>query len=190
MLKKYSWLLLALFLTGAIWFLTPVSHPEWIKNSFFVGLALYLLLLFLFFSKFPTRNSDERPYFGLTEKLYNSTLMGTFIIYTAGIWVITPATHPSWIKNSFLGFGLVVLIGFFLYFTFKKVGEKPDDRFFTNLAKAASLTLALTLFSLFLLSIITIFISFTIKAGMLLIFSSVMILVFDFSFFLFEKRGE
>jgi hypothetical protein len=40
-----------------------------------------------------------------------------------------------------------------------------------------------------ILTIITFFQPFTLKAGMILIFSAAMILAFDFAFFFFEKRG-
>lgn len=110
-------------------------------------------------------------------------------IYAKGIWVITPATNPRWIKDSFLGFGLLLLLAFFLYFVFKKIDEKPDDRFYTNLSKAACLTLCLVLLSLMILTIITFFYPFTLKAGIILIFGAAIILTFDFAFFFFEKRG-
>ena len=188
MFKKFAWPLASLVLTGAIWFLTPASNPAWIKNGIFAGFLIYLLLLFLFISKLP-KPDPETFYFGLTEKLYTVTLFGAMGIYGKGIWVITPATNPSWIKDVFLGFGLFLLMAFFLYFAFKKVYEKPDDRFYTNLAKAACLTLGLVLLSLMILTIITFFQPFTLKAGMILIFSAAMILAFDFAFFFFEKRG-
>ena len=189
MLKKYAWPLASLVLTGTIWFLTPASDPAWIKNGIFAGFLIYLLLLFLFISKLPKPDPDEPFYFGLSEKIYTVTLLAAMGIYGKGIWVITPATNPSWIKDGFLGFGLFLLLAFFLYFAFKKVDEKPDDRFYTNLAKAACLTLSLVLLSLMILTIITFFYPFTLQAGMLLIFSAAMILAFDFVFFYFEKRG-
>ena len=189
MLKKYAWPLASLILTGAIWLLTPTTDPTWIKNGIFAGFLIYLLLIFLFISKLPKPDPEEPFYFGLTEKLYTVTLFGAMGIYGKGIWVITPATNPSWIKDVFLGFGLFLLVAFFLYFAFKKVYEKPDDRFYTNLAKAACLTLGLVLLSLMILTVITFFYPFTLQAGMILIFSAAMILAFDFAFFYFEKRG-
>ncbi|HFI0144085.1 TPA: hypothetical protein ACGPBJ_000314 [Streptococcus suis] len=189
MLKKYAWLLASLVLTGTIWFMTPASNPAWIKISIFTGFLIYLLLLFLYFSKLPKPAPNMSFYFGLTEKLYTVTLIAAMGIYGKGIWIITPATNPSWIKDVFLGFGLFLLLIFFLYFTFKKVDEKPDDRFYTNLAKAACLTLCLVLLSLIIFTIITFFQPFTLTAGMILIFSAAMILAFDFAFFFFEKRG-
>lgn len=187
--KIYPWFILSLLLTGAIWFFTPASNPDWIKNSIFIGLIIYLLLLFLFFSKFPTPDSNKQYYFGLTEKLYTGTLMAAMGIYCKGIWFITPDTNPIWLKHLFLGIGLLILFVFFLYFIFKKVDEKPDDRFYTNLARAASFTLITVLISLLILSMVTFMVPFTLNAGMLLIYSAGMILIFDFSFFFFEKRG-
>ncbi|MGT2906668.1 DUF3796 domain-containing protein [Streptococcus dentiloxodontae] len=186
-----SWLPLMLLL----WFLTPQSHPAWIKPTVFISVLLVQAIILLvqaiilwFFRKEAFQDPENR-YFGLTEKLYSLTLLAAMGIYIKGIWAFTPNTNPIWLKPVFLGLVLLILVAFFLYFAFKKVDEKPDERFYADLAKAACLTLTLMLASLIILSVITFFLPFTLTAGMVLIFGAVMILTFDIAFFLFEKRG-
>ncbi|QHF55122.1 MULTISPECIES: hypothetical protein [Streptococcus] len=167
---------------------TPNSNPWWIKPLILtITIILQLILLSILFRIQP--NQRQQAYFGLTEKLYTCTLLTTMGIYTKGIWVITPDTNPAWLKHLFLGLSLLILVGFFLYFAIKKVDEKADDRFYINLAKAASLTLILVLSSLMVLSIITFFMPFSLNAGMVLIYGATMIFIFDIGFWIFEKRG-
>lgn len=186
--KKNLWLFLSFILTGAIWLLTPASNPSWIKHTILLGAFLYQIFLFLLLSKIPATDQKYR-YFGLTEKLYTITLMAAMGIYTTGVLVVTPDTNPFWIKPLFLGIGLLILFGFFLYYSFKKVDEMPDERFYADLAKAACLTLTLVLICLLVLSVITFFMTLTLTTGVILIFSGIMIFVFDMAFFFFEKRG-
>ncbi|MGT2666760.1 hypothetical protein ACVRYP_05540 [Streptococcus rifensis] len=187
--NRYKWtFVLTILVTAALWIWTPPSNPNWIKNLIFAGAILYQLLLYLYFKRIPLADSKE-TYFGLTEKLYAVTLFTAFAIYTKGIWALTPDTDPVWLKHLVLGIGLTVLAVFALYFLFKPIDEKPDDRFYMNLAKAASLTLVLVVVSLMLLTIVTFFRSLTITAGMVLIFGGAIIFAFDLAFFYFEKRG-
>ena len=179
-----SWLPLMLLL----WFLSPQSHPTWIKPTVCISVLLVQAVIFGFFRKEAFQDPEDR-YFGLTEKLYTMTILAAMGIYTKGIWTLTPNSNPIWIKHVILGLGLLILVIFFVYFAFKKVDEKPDERFYADLAKAACLTLTLMLACLMILSVITFFFPFTLTAGMVLIFGAVMILVFDIAFFLFEKRG-
>lgn len=179
-----SWLPLMLLL----WFLSPQSHPAWIKPTVFIIVLLVQSVILWFFHKEAFQDPEDR-YFGLTEKLYSMTIFAAMGVYTKGIWVLTPNSNPIWIKHVILGLGLLILVVFFVYFAFKKVDEKPDERFYANLAKAACLTLTLMLACLMILSVITFFFPFTLTAGMVLIFGAVMILTFDIAFFLFEKRG-
>ncbi len=189
MAKRYKWtFILTLLVTAALWIWTPPSNPNWVKHLVCAGAILFQLLLFLYFKRIPAPNSKE-TYFGLTEKLYTVTLFTAFAIYTKGIWALTPDTDPIWLKHLVLGIGLTVLAALALYFLFKPVAEKPDDRFYMNLAKAASLTLVLVVASLMLLTIVTFFRPLTLNAGMVLIFGGAIIFAFDLAFFYFEKRG-
>ncbi|MEX2784061.1 hypothetical protein AB3331_02545 [Streptococcus sp. H49] len=177
---------------GLLWFVMPPSHPSWIKP---LALSIVMLLQTVcFFIMLKLRVLDgtkeqQKRYFGLTEKLYTVTILTASAIYVKGIWVLSPASNPVWIKHLFLGLALLVLVGLALYFAFKKVDEYPDDRFYANLAKAASLTLLLMLVSLMVLSLVTFFVPFVLTAGMVLVFGAAMVLIFDIAFYAFEKRG-
>lgn len=188
-MKNKKWLYIFwLPLMLLLWFLSPQSHPAWIKFTVFIIVLLFQAVILWLFRKEAFQAPEDR-YFGLTEKLYSMTIFAAMGIYTKGIWAITPDTNPVWIKHVFLGLGLLILIAFFLYFAFKKVNERPDERFYADLAKAACLTLTLVLVCLMILSVITFFFPFILTAGMILIFGAAMILAFDIAFFLFEKRG-
>ncbi|AXQ79553.1 hypothetical protein DDV21_011020 [Streptococcus chenjunshii] len=175
-----------------IWILTPPSQPSWIKHLVFLITMLLQLICFFIILKlqlFQKSEVQREPFFGLTEKLYTITIFTAFAVYIKGLWALTPDTDPVWIKHVFLGLGLAVFAGLTLYFAFKKVDELPDDRFYTNLAKAACFTLLLVLLSFIVLSLVTFFRPFTLTAGMVLIFSAAMIFIFDLAFYVFEKRG-
>ena len=167
---------------------TPPSNSPWVKHTVFLVTITMQGFIFWLVSKAQSQE-DEEKYFGLTEKLYGMTLFSAMAIYTKGIWIITPATSPIWLKHLFLGSGLFVLILCFLYFALKKVDEQADERFYMNLAKAACTTLVLIVLSLIVLSIVTFFLPFTLRTGMVLIFTASMIVFFDLFFLIFEKRG-
>lgn len=84
--------------------------------------------------------------------------------------------------GMFIGIQIVIL----LFFSLKKITERPDERFFINLAKAASLTL----FSLAILAIVLSFFSIVIiTPELLFILISAIILIFAITFNVFENRG-
>lgn len=185
--KQSKWtFIIGMVITIGIWLFTPNSHPLWIKHTILGILSLYQIIIFIIFAKMKTPPKEER-HFGLTEKLYTLTLFLAMAIYIKGLWAILPFT---WITHLICGSCLFTMVLFFLYFAFKKVEERPDERFYADLSKAACLTLVVLLLGFLLLSVFTFFIPFTLQAGMILIFSAAMILVFDFAFFVFEKRGD
>ena len=173
----------------ALWIFTPQSNPVWIKHLIFFLTIIQQSLIFWLFRKQIARPSKKSNYFGLTEKLYTATIFAAIFIYTVGIWILAPATQPVWIKHLILGISCLIEIGTLLYFLFKKVDEKPDERFYSNLAKAACLTLFILFICLTLLTLITFFWPFTLTTGMVLIFFGIIILLFNIAFFHFEKRG-
>lgn len=185
--RKWPYLFTVAMMLG-LWLLTPNSNPAWIKHLIFAITILVQVIIFTVISRIKPVPKEER-YFGLTEKLYTVTLFTAFAIYTKGIWVLTPDTNPVWLKHFFLGAGLVILTILALYFLLKKTKEKPDERFWADLAKAGAVTLLFILFSLLILSIVTFLIPFTLTAGMVFIYTAVMIFTFDLAFFYFEKRG-
>lgn len=184
---KWPYLFTVAMMLG-LWLLTPASNPAWIKHLIFAITILLQVIIFIVISRIKPLPKEEQ-YFGLTEKLYTVTLFTAFAIYTKGLWALTPDTNPAWLKHFFLGAGLVILTLLALYFLFKKTTEKPDERFWVDMAKAGAVTLIFILLSLLILSIITFFIPFTLTAGMVLIYAAAMIFVFDLAFFYFEKRG-
>lgn len=172
----------------SIWFLTPTSNPTWLKHLIFTITILVQGIAFAVISRIKPVPKEDR-YFGLTEKLYTVTLFTAFGIYTKGLWALTPDTNPIWLKHFFLGTGLAILTALALYFFFKKTTEKPDERFWFDMAKAGAVTLAMILISLLVLSVVTFFVPFTLTAGMILIYAAAMIFTFDLAFFYFEKQG-
>lgn len=75
--------------------------------------------------------------FDLSAKLYTILIFAAGIFYTVGIWVATPSVS-SGIKEWIMGIGLVIELILFGFFCLKNVKETPDERFYANLAKAAS----------------------------------------------------
>lgn len=186
MFKKFAWPLASLVLTGAIWFLTPASNPAWIKTASLQG-----------FSDLPASPSSSSPnflpdpetfYFGLTEKLYTVTLFGAMGIYGKGIWVITPATNPSWIKDVILGFGLFLLMAFFLYFAFQRWTRSQTIASILSGQGRLAWPLCLVLLSLMILTVITFFYPLHSPSWHDTDFSAAMILAFDFVFSFTLKR--
>ncbi|HFI0435295.1 TPA: hypothetical protein ACGOY9_000219 [Streptococcus suis] len=186
---KTKWpYLFTIILMLSIWFLTPTSNSSWIKHLIFAITILVQMIVFAIISRIKPVPKEDR-YFGLTEKIYTVTLFTAFAIYTKGLWALTPDTNPIWLKHFFLGTGLAILTALALYFFFKKTKERPDERFWFDMAKAGAVTLAMILISLLVLSVVTFFVPFTLTAGMILIYAATMIFTFDLAFFYFEKQG-
>lgn len=95
MLKNYKWLYWIWVPTLILlYFLTPASTPPWIKGLVFTVTGLFLALIFGIMSSVRLVNTKERS-FGLAEKLYLSTLFFAMAIYSLGLEMLTPATHPA-----------------------------------------------------------------------------------------------
>ena len=133
---------------------------------------------------------QEKQVYDLTMKFYNLLTLTATSIYTVGIWLWTPSTNPPIIKYIALGGLLAIQLLFLLFFALKKVKEKADERFYANLAKAATLMFAICIAILLVLAGFTANVgSIAINAGIFFIMIGVLILFFGFVFFLFEKRG-
>ena len=127
--------------------------------------------------------------FDLSAKLYTILLFAASIFYTLGIWVATPS-ESSGIKEWILGIGLVIEVILFAFFCLKNVKETPDERFYANLAKAASLMLVFTLGALMILTVIIGYMgSLTLYMGQVFISIAVLIFIFAVVYFILERRG-
>lgn len=127
--------------------------------------------------------------FDLSAKLYAILVFAASIFYTVGIWVATPS-ESSGIKEWILGIGLVIEVILFGFFSLKNVKETPDERFYANLAKAASLMLVFTLGALMILTVIIGYMgSLTLYMGQVFISIAALIFIFAVVYFILERRG-
>ena len=127
--------------------------------------------------------------FDLSAKLYAILVFAASIFYTVGIWVANPS-ESSGIKEWILGIGLVIEVIVFVFFSLKNVKETPDERFYANLAKAASLMLVFTLGALMILTVIIGYMgSLTLYMGQVFISIAALIFIFAIVYFILERRG-
>ena len=127
--------------------------------------------------------------FDLSVKLYTILVFAASIFYTVGIWVATPS-ESSGIKEWILGIGLVIEVILFGFFSLKNVKETPDERFYANLAKAASLMLVFILGTLMILAVIIGYMGpLTLYMGQIFISIAALICIFAVVYFILERRG-
>ena len=127
--------------------------------------------------------------FDLSAKLYTILVFAASIFYTVGIWVATPSVS-SGIKEWILGIILVIEVIGFAFFSLKNIKETPDERFYANLAKAASLMFVFMLGALMILAVIIGYIgSLTLYMGQIFINIAALILIFAVVYFILERRG-
>ena len=127
--------------------------------------------------------------FDLSAKLYAILVFAASIFYTVGIWVANPS-ESSGIKEWILGIGLVIEVIVFVFFSLKNVKETPDERFYANLAKAASLMLVFILGTLMILAVIIGYMgSLTLYMGQIFISIAALICIFAVVYFILERRG-
>lgn len=127
--------------------------------------------------------------FDLSAKLYTVLLFAASIFYTVGIWVGTPSVS-SGIKEWILGIGLVIEVILFAFFCLKNVKETPDERFYTNLSKAASLMFVFILGALIILAVIVGYMgSLTLYMGQIFISIAALICIFAVVYLILERRG-
>ena len=127
--------------------------------------------------------------FDLSAKLYAILVLAASIFYTLGIWVANPS-ESSGIKEWILGIGLVIEVIVFVFFSLKNVKETPDERFYANLAKAASLMFVFILGALMILAVIIGYMgSLTLYMGQIFISIAALIFIFAVVYFILERRG-
>ena len=136
-----------------------------------------------------SQKGKEKTIFDLSAKLYTMLLFAATIFYTVGIWVATPSVR-SGIKEWILGVGLVIEAIVFGFFSLKNVKETPDERFYANLAKAASLMFVFILGALMILAVIIGYMgSLTLYMGQIFISIAALIFIFAVVYFILERRG-
>ena len=127
--------------------------------------------------------------FDLSAKLYTILLFAASIFYTVGIWVATPS-ESSGIKEWILGIGLVIEVIVFGSFSLRNVKETPDERFYANLAKTASLMFVFILGALMILAVIIGYMgSLTLYMGQIFISIAALICIFSVVYLILERRG-
>ena len=127
--------------------------------------------------------------FDLSAKLYTILLFAASIFYTVGIWVATPS-ESSGIKEWILEIGIVIEVIVFGFFCLKNVKETPDERFYANLAKAASLMFVFMLGALMILAVIIGYMgSLTLYMGQIFISIAALICIFAVVYLILERRG-
>ena len=136
-----------------------------------------------------SQKGKEKTIFDLSAKLYTMLLFAATIFYTVGIWVATPSVR-SGIKEWILGVGLVIEVIVFGFFSLKNVKETPDERFYANLAKAASLMFVFILGALMILAVIIGYMgSLTLYMGQIFISIAALICIFAVVYLILERRG-
>ena len=136
-----------------------------------------------------SQKGKEKIIFDLSAKLYTILVFAASIFYTVGIWVATPSVS-SGIKEWILGIILVIEVIGFGFFSLKNVKETPDERFYANLAKAASLMFVFILGALMILAVIIGYMgSLTLYMGQIFISIAALICIFAVVYFILERRG-
>ena len=127
--------------------------------------------------------------FDLSVKIYTILVFAASIFYTVGLWVATPSVS-SGIKEWSFGIILVIEVILFGFFSLKNVKETPDERFYANLAKAASLMFVFMLGALMILAVSIGYIgSLTLYMGQIFISIAALICIFAVVYFILERRG-
>ena len=136
-----------------------------------------------------SQKDKGKTIFDLSAKLYTVLLFAASIFYTVGIWVATPSVS-SGIKEWIMGIGLVIELILFVFFCLKNVKETPDERFYANLAKAASLMFVFILGALMILAVIIGYMgALTLYMGQIFISIAALICIFAVVYVILERRG-
>ena len=165
------------------------SNLSWGPKLVITGISVSGQILAIWSWLHKSQKGKGKIIFDLSAKLYTILVFAASIFYTVGIWVATPS-ESSGIKEWILGIGLVIEVIVFGFFCLKNVKETPDERFYANLAKAASLMFACILGALMILAVIIGYMgSLTLYMGQIFISIAALICIFAVVYFILERRG-
>jgi len=165
------------------------SNLSWGPKLVITGISVSGQIVAIWSWLHKSQKGKGKIIFDLSAKLYTILVFVTSIFYTVGIWVATPS-ESSGIKEWILGIGLVIEVILFGFFSLKNVKETPDERFYANLAKAASLMLVFILGALMILAVIIGYMgSLTLYMGQIFISIAALICIFSVVYLILERRG-
>ena len=165
------------------------SNLSWGPKLVITGISVSGQILAIWSWLHKSQKSKGKIIFDLSAKLYTILVFAASIFYTVGIWVATPS-ESSGIKEWILGIGLVIEVIVFVFFSLKNVKETPDERFYANLAKAASLMFVFILGALMILSVIIVYMgALTLYMGQTFISIAALICIFAVVYLILERRG-
>ena len=165
------------------------SNLSWGPKLVITGISVLGQIVAIWSWLHKSQKGKGKIIFDLSAKLYTILVFAASIFYTVGLWVATPSVS-SGIKEWILGMGLVIEVIAFGFFSLKNVKETPDERFYANLAKAASLMFVCILGALMILAVIIGYMgSLTLYMGQIFISIAVLICIFAVVYFILERRG-
>ena len=169
------------------------SNLSWGPKLVIVGISVLSQIVAIWGHMKPWPHKSQKGkgkiIFDLSAKLYTILVFAASIFYTVGFLVATPS-ESSGIREWILGIGLVIEVSVFGFFCFKNVKETPDERFYANLAKAASLMFGFILGALMILTVIIGYMgALTLYMDQILISIAALICIFAVVYFILERRG-
>ena len=165
------------------------SNLSWGPKLVITGISVSGQIVAIWSWLHKSQKGKEKIIFDLSAKLYTILVFAASIFYTVGIWVATPSVS-SGIREWILGIILVIEVILFGLFSLKNVKETPDERFYANLAKAASLMFVFILGALMILAVIIGYMgSLTLYMGQIFFSIAALICIFAVVYLILERRG-